>query len=652
MVPSERGGEPGPRTETVRSPLVPRADAMLPDAAAGEPPLVALPPTLVHPSAQMSLGKAVALLLELCAPPRRKMVLLLAIAIFVVLIGNMFGQVRLNAWYGDFFDAIEQKNVARVGHQLLVFLAIVSVLLGLVVAQTWLREMLKLRLREVMTHRVLDDWLVPGRAYRLSIASVTGVNPDQRMQEDMRHASELSADLGTGLLHHVLLLVSFIGVLWTLSTKIALPIGDTAIVIPGYMVWCALIYAAAGSFLTWLVGRPLVRLNVVQYQREAELRFALVRVSESAESIALYNGESDERRIIDRTVSHVIEAMRRVTFALARLTWITSGYGWLAIVVPTVVALPGYFYGGLGLGGLMMVVGAFDQVQQALRWFVDHYAKIAEWHAALHRVSVFHEALRTLDDVAEDETRIELADHPTGWLAFENVAVLLADGSVIIKDASAEIRPGERVLIVGESGSGKSTLFRAIAGLWPWGTGKIMLPPRETMMFMPQRPYLPLGTLRAAVTYPAAPDAFSGEAIVAALERVGLAEFVPVLDHEERWDRSMSIGQQQRLAFARLFLHAPRWVFLDEATAALDEESQSRVMSLFDRELVDTALVSIGHRPGLERFHARTMELVTSTSGARLRRKRSGLPGPKGLRAFLGGLYTANDDKTKNTGKS
>jgi len=260
----------------------------------------------------------------------------------------------------------------------------------------------------------------------------------------------------------------------------------------------------------------------------------------------------------------------------------------------------------------MMVVGAFNQVQQALRWFVDNYARIADWRASLHRVVVFDEALKGLDDAEQEEIRIDVRPHPAGRLAFRNVSVLLADGRVLIKEANTEIAPGARVLIVGESGSGKSTLFRAVAGLWPWGSGTILLPPREQMMFLPQKPYLPLGTLRTALAYPSAPDAFADEALRAALERVHLPEYAAMLDREERWDRLMSVGEQQRLAFARLLLQKPRWVFLDEATAALDDDNQARVMSIFDDELKDATLVSIGHRAGLERYHTRTLELAES----------------------------------------
>ncbi len=588
-------------------------------------PAVAVPPERAgsEPGLPMRSGfrDALALLGELRASPGRWIALMLAVAVLVVIVANMVGQVRLNAWHGDFFNAIERKDLPGVGRQLLIFLAIVAVMLALVVAQTWLHELLKLRLRDLITRRLLDDWLVPGRAYRLGIASAAGVNPDQRMQEDVRHLAELSADLGIGFVHHVFLLGTFIGVLWLLSAGIAIPIGGTPVVIPGYMVWCALLYAGIGSWLAWRVGRPLIRLNVARYAKEADFRFALVRMSESAEAVALYGGERDERRYIDATFGGVLAAMRRVVFAVARLTWITSGYGWIAIVVPTVVALPGYFYGGLTLGGLMMVVGAFNQVQQALRWFVDHYARIADWRASLHRVMVFREALCGFDDFDEDEDRIEIADHPQRRLAFRELNVLLADGRVLIKEATAEIGPGERVLIVGESGSGKSTLFRAIASLWPWGSGTILLPPRDQIMFMPQRPYLPLGTLRTALAYPSPPDAFTDEALGTALTRVGLNDFVALLDRDERWDRLMSMGEQQRLAFARLLLHRPQWVFLDEATAALDEENQRRVMSIFDEELAGATLVSIGHRPGLERYHTRALELVSSTAGARLHRR-------------------------------
>jgi putative ATP-binding cassette transporter len=359
-------------------------------------------------------------------------------------------------------------------------------------------------------------------------------------------------------------------------------------------------------------------LNADRYAREAELRFALVRVSESAESIALFGGEEDERRQLMGNLDRVITSMRRLSGALSRLTWITSGYGWIAIVVPIIVASPGYFSGGLTLGGMMMVVGAFSQVQASLRWFVDQFPAIADWCATLHRVSAFKAAVEKLDRIDDGVEHIRLVKHPHGKLAFDGVSVLLADGRVVISEATVEIEPGERLLILGESGVGKSTLFRAVAGLWPWGSGTIRLPEPESMMFMPQRPYMPLGTMRAAITYPRPPDAFATKEVEAVVRRVGLAEYLPAIDVQARLDKCLSLGQQQLIGFARLLLHKPVWVFLDEATSALDELSQRRVMSIFSHELRGATVLSIGHRPGLEAFHASTLHLICTPEGAML----------------------------------
>jgi len=474
------------------------------------------------------------------------------------------------------------------------------------------------RLREWLTRHLLDDWLARGRAYRLGLAGELGVNPDQRIEEDTRKLTDLSAGLAVGLLQASILLVSFIGILWSLSSHMVFVVHGYHFSIPGYMVWCAIAYALIGSLMTWRVGLPLIGLNAQLYSREAELRFALVRVSESAESIALHHGERDERRQLEGNVDRVIATMGKLTGAVSRLTWITSGYGWLAIIVPTLVASPGYFSGTLTLGGLMVVVGAFNQVQASLRWFVDQFPALADWRATLHRVSAFKAAIDRLDRSDESVEHIRMVRHPHGRLAFDEVSVLFADGRVVIAETSVEIALGERVLIVGESGAGKSTLFRALAGLWPWGTGTVMQPDPDTMMFMPQRPYLPLGTLRAALAYPDAPNAFSRTAIESALKRVGLAEFLSMLDVPARLDKSLSLGQQQLIGFARLLLHRPCWVFLDEATSALDELSQKRVMSMFDEELAGATVVSIGHRPGLEAFHPRVLHLVRSPRGARL----------------------------------
>jgi putative ATP-binding cassette transporter len=555
-------------------------------------------------------------------------VMAIFLASTVVTIANMFGQVELNDWNGRFFDAVGRKDLSGFVRDLWTFLVIIAVLLALTVAQTFLQERLKFRLREWITRHLLAEWLKPLRVYQLSFAGEYGRNPDQRIQEDTRLLGDYSADLGCGLVYSLLQIVAFVGVLWSLSARVTFQVAGYDIAIPGYMVWCALAYALIGSGLTWIVGRPLIALNGERYAREAEFRFALVRVNESGESIALHGGEQDEQRHLEAALAAVVDTMRRISSSLAHLTWITSGTGWLSLVVPILVAAPAYFGGSLTLGGLIMVAGAFTQVQGAMRWFVDNFSRLADWRAAVHRIARFREALDNLPAIEEDAEEIKRALHPDGHLAFEGVRILLPDGHIIIDDATVSITPGERVLIVGDTGRGKSTLFRAVAGLWPWGSGTILTPPPEAMAFLPQRPYLPLGTLRNALSYPSAPDAFPDADVRKSLERCDLGSLTAKLDQTERWDKELSLGEQERLAFARLLLHKPGWVFLDEATAALDEESQRRVMGLFDDELKQTTVLSIGHRPDLAVYHTRTLQLVHGLDGDRLKLKPPPAPPP------------------------
>ena len=532
-----------------------------------------------------------------------------------VLIVNMFGQVELNEWQGSFYRAIEKKNVRDILHEVLYFAGLISVLLTAVVSQTWLIERLKIHLRKWLVNHLLDGWLQPSRAYQLSMSSDDGVNPDQRIQEDVRNFSEMSADLAAGLLQACLLLCSFIGVLWIMSDKISFTYESHKFIVPGYMVWIAITYAAIGSWLAARVGRPLVRLNEERYSREANLRFAIVRVSESSESVAFHSGEKDERRIINDGLTRIFTTLSQLSFAHARLTWVTSGYGWIIIVLPVLVALPGFIQGSLDLGGLMMVVGAFNQVQQSLRWFVDNFSKIADWRAALHRVVVFRNAVIAVARKQAESTHIILKPHDEGHLKFDQLKIHLSDGAVVIADATAHILPGDRVMICGESGSGKSTLFRAAAGLWPWGAGTIELPNKADTIFLPQRPYFPLGTLAQAIAYPLECDSWTLEEFEDSLRRLNLSDFIPMLYVEDRWDKIMSLGQQQRLAFARLLLHRPKWIFLDEATSALDDENQDRAMSIFLNELKDSSILSIGHRSGLAKFHNRTLDLKITKAG-------------------------------------
>jgi vitamin B12/bleomycin/antimicrobial peptide transport system ATP-binding/permease protein len=559
------------------------------------------------------------LLRALGASSERRHLVLLTSGIVAVLCATAVGQIRLNAWQGSFYDALEKRDLHAFAHQVVVFIVIVSVLLVLAVSQTWLHEMTKVRLREWLTHDLLDEWLAPKRAYRLQFAGAIGVNPDQRMQEDARHLTELSAGLGVGFLQSSLLLVSFLGVLWVLSANVVFVVGGHSFSIPGYMVWCALAFALAGSWLSWRVGRPLIQLNYDRYSYEADLRFALVRDSEHAEGIALYGGEPDERRLLEGIVDRLIGIMRQLANGLARLTWITSGYGWLALVAPIIVAAPGYFGGSLSFGGLMMVVGAFFQVQQSLRWFVDNFAGIADWRATLSRIVNFRDALLSVEDLHRDVPRIEIIDHPAGKLALDDVTLFLPVGEAALDATHIEVSPGERILIVGGPGTGKTALVLALAGLWPWGSGTIRMPPRASTLFMRERPYLPLGTLRCAIAYPAQPGHLDKEATCSALQRVGLDYLASSLDRDARWDRTLSLDEQQRLAFARLLLHAPRWVFLDDALSALDVGPRQALMSVFNGPLSGAAVISTSRTPEQDHFYNRVFALHRLPGGAHLR---------------------------------
>lgn len=535
---------------------------------------------------------------------------LLAAGLVAVVVANTVGQIKLNIWQGSFFDTLEARSFSALGQELITFFIITGSLLLLVVTQTWLQETIKIRLREWLTHDLINEWLTPKRAYLLAHAGESGANPDQYMQADARHLAEMSASLAFGLLQSSLLLISFIGVLWVLSNEVVFTYGGESFTIPGYMVWCALAYATAGSCLTWLVGRRLVGLNAERYAREADLRFAIVRINESAEAITLHGGEHGERRNMGSAIGSVVTIGCQIANGLARLTWITSGYGWLAIIVPILVAAPGFFGGSLSLGGLMMVIGAFNQVQNSLRWFVDNFPGIADWRATLLRVVRFRNLLMRLQTGGDEPGGITVGPHPWGNLRFDNVTILLPEGHAKLDSPIFEVKEGERVLVAGPPGCGKSRLLRIAAGLSWQGTGVILLPPLADVMFLPPRPYLPSGKLRAAVTYPAEEARFDHEAVRAALKRVGLARLIARLDDAERWERVLSGGEQHRLALARILLHAPRWVFFDDLTAGMDEDCCRLLRSIFARELADATVIGIGNTPALDGFYRRTLRLT------------------------------------------
>ena len=557
--------------------------------------------------------------------------------VFALTLAQVGIQIRFNVWNRDFFDALDKRDASAFETQILIFLGLAALSMACAVYQLYLKQLIQLTWREWLTRRLTALWLQNGRHYQLEMGATEASNPDQRIAEDVRISTELAVEFTVGLLISVTMLMAFIGILWQLSGALNMGFIGINVDVPGYMVWAALIYAIAGSVLTYLLGRPLIGHNINRTGAEGDFRFGLTRARESAEGIALIRGEVDERRGLTVLFGEVRRTVQNVLRSQRNLMWLTSAYGTLAMIFPTVVAAPAYFSGAITLGGLMQIGAAFGQVQGALNWFVANFPQIAEWRSAVARVTQFTDALEDLESLHSDEAQPTIAVHASEEgaeekLVFKALEIAFADGTTVIADASAEIAPGERVLIKGESGSGKSTLFRAIGGIWPWGAGEIVIPPREAMAFLPQRPYLPLGTLETALCYPQWPSDFTAEEKTAALGQVGLQHLDSRLEDTERWDRILSLGEQQRLAFARLLLQKPRWIFLDEATAALDEANQDQMMQLLVDNLGGSTLVSIGHRPGLEAFHTRTLTLVKREGGARFARPKRSAPAKTAVR--------------------
>jgi vitamin B12/bleomycin/antimicrobial peptide transport system ATP-binding/permease protein len=546
----------------------------------------------------------------LWAAPVRNTLFFLSGALFVDIAVTAYGQIRLNAWNQPFYDALSRHDFAQFMVQLGVFGLIAGALLVLNVAQRWLTETLKLKLRQGLGQDLIRNWLQPGRAFRLSQAGPIGVNPDQRMHEDARHLTELSADLGVGLLQSSILLVTFVEVLWSLSNNFIFHVGNRHFAIPGYMVWAAIIYSGSASLMSYWVGRSLIDRNSQRYAREADMRFSLVRVNEHIDAIALSAGEADEERRIEVDLKAVLAATARLVTGLTNLTWITSGYGWFTLVAPILVAAPLYFAGNITFGGLMLASGAFIQVQSSLRWFVDNFSTIADWRATLLRVANFRRAVIDTDVLHDVESRIAFVDGEPGKISIDDLEIASPAGATMLAEKKIEIHAGERVLIVGETGTGKTLLFRALAGLWPWGAGRIARPKGEELLYMPRTPYLPPGTLREVLAYPAATESFAAAAFEKTLVRLKLERLVPMLDVAQRWDRELSEDEQQTVAFARVLLHAPPWVLVDEVLDSLDADARQYVLDIIAEDLQHTGIIHIGRPDAHDHLFSRILHLV------------------------------------------
>ena len=547
--------------------------------------------------------------------PVNKRLLVLALGLLAIIVATTYGQIRLNRWNRPFYDALSRRDFNDFLYQLGVFFLIAGVLLILNVAQRWIVEMLKVKLREGLVLNLLHDWMRPRRALMLANAGAIGVNPDQRMHEDTRHLCELSADLGSGLLQSSILLVTFVGVLWVISSPFVLRFADHDYSIPGYMVWAALVYAAFGSLMSYFVGRSLIPRNAERYAHEADLRFSLVRVNEHLDGISLAGGEAGEVRRVEQHFSNVLAAMRRLVTGLTNLTWVTAGFGWVTLVAPIIVAAPLYFQGTLSFGGLMMAAAAFNQTQSSLRWFVDNFSVIADWRATLLRVATFRRALMMADSLGEAESSISYVEGPPGEMQLDELEVVSLSGRDMLKDRSVRIRRGERLLIVAHPGTSKTQLFRALAGLWPWGSGRVTRPKGEPISYLPRgTPYLPRGSLREVLAYPGRPEDFTESAYLHALRRMGLERLLPMLPETRRWDRDLSQDEQLSLAMARIVLQQPPWLIVDDTFDSLDRETLERVVDIFASELERTSVIQIRSAALRDPLFSRVAHLVKAPS--------------------------------------
>ncbi|HEX4547737.1 MULTISPECIES: ABC transporter ATP-binding protein/permease [unclassified Pseudomonas] len=523
----------------------------------------------------------------------------LLIAVIALSLFSVAISVWINSWYKDFYNALQKKDEAAFWQLILYFCGIATVAILGAVYRLYLTQMLTIRWRAWLTENHFKRWLGHKNYYQLEQGGYTD-NPDQRISEDLNTFTANTLSLGLGLIRTVVSLVSFSVILWGVSGSIEV----FGIEIPGYMFWCALLYAAVGSWLTHLIGKRLIGLNNQQQRFEADLRFSMVRVRENAESIALYNGEPNENRRLSSRFNLVWHNFWDIMRVSKRLTFFTSGYGQIAIIFPFIVAAPRYLSGKIELGELMQINSAFGNVQENFSWFISAYSDLAAWRATCDRLLSFRQAM------TDNEQRTPAIDvqNQGSELKVHNLGLDLADGRHLLTNADMTVEPGDRVMLSGRSGSGKSTLLRAMGHLWPAGHGNIRLPAAR-YLFLPQKPYLPIGTLREALSYPQPGDTYAPERYAQVLEICRLPHLVARLDEANHWQRMLSPGEQQRLAFARAMLYAPQWLYMDEATSAMDEEDEATLYQALIDQLPGLSIVSVGHRSSLKRFHPRHVRI-------------------------------------------
>ena len=555
------------------------------------------------------------------APRSRARAWYLTCSLVVIVMMQVYVSYQINVWNGAIFDALEQKNGSAVLLQAIIFVPLALASIALAIAIVYARMTTQRRWRRWLTDHLVGRWLTNGRYFHLNLVAGDHDNPEYRIAEDVRVATESPIDFGAGILSAFLSAATFIAVLWFVGGALTFELGGTMITVPGFLVIAAVVYAVLASGAMAFIGRSYVVASETKMQAEAELRYALTRLRENGESIALIAGEDEEKSGLDTALEKVLGRWRAVMQQYMRTTTVAQTSFLVAPVIPIILSSPKFLAGTMTLGQVMQAASAFVTVQTAFNWLVDNYPRFADWAASARRVASLMGSLDALEKAEAEGTwgRITRSDAPEGVaMKLHDVSVTLDNGTVIVKDADVEIAPGERVLFVGESGSGKSTLVRAIAGLWPWGKGEIQLRKNANMSLMPQKPYIPIGALRRAVIYPKAVEEVSDDEVKEALGAVGLDQLKERIDEVGPWDQTLSGGEKQRMAFARLLIHKPDIVVMDESTAALDKNSQEQLMQLMNERLPKTTVVSVGHRPELEAFHERKIELEHRPGGARI----------------------------------
>ncbi|MCR6630798.1 MAG: ABC transporter ATP-binding protein/permease [Magnetospirillum sp.] len=527
--------------------------------------------------------------------------------------------ILVNLWSANLFNALEQRSMDRFLVQVVALLGILVVAMIITSTHLFLKRKLQIGWRRWLTRRLLDDWMAEGRHYLVSNMPGDHDNPDGRIAEDIRNTCESAIDLAHSMFYCMLLLISFTQILWSLSGVITVTLFDTEMPIPGHMVFVSMLYATAGTTAAVLIGRPLVRTVNMRQTVEANFRFGLVRVRENSEAISLLHGEPDERRRLSDLFTAVRRGFNLQTKALTKVFLFSSGYSVLATGFPFLIAAPRYIAGAISLGELMQIAQAFQQMTSALSWPVDNLSKAAEWKASVERVLSLHNALQELKEQqikaeAEHSNTIQVETGERPALVFKDLCVSRADGGLVVGNFSETIEAGERVLITGDPGAAIK-LFKVVAGLWPWGCGQVFKPNDADIFFMPQRPYLPIARLRSVLAYPAGPDNFEEPALNAALQRVGLGHLAGRLEETNTWENVLTLGEQQRLGFARLLLHRPNWIFIQEATDGMHPDAEHEMMQLVRDEFPDATVITVGYHSQLEAYHERKLSLEPSKDG-------------------------------------